>query len=57
MAQGSLDLANKLVQDNQARVEVGALAPLDVVQAQAEAATRLQTVARPTRSGARRSSR
>ncbi len=45
VAQGSLDLANKLVQDNQARVEVGALAPLDVVQAQAEAATRLQTVA------------
>ena len=45
VAQGSLDLANKLVQDNQARVEVGALAPLDVVQAQAEAATRRQTVA------------
>jgi outer membrane protein TolC len=45
VAQGSLDLANKLVQDNQARVEVGALAPLDVVQAQAEAATRRQVVA------------
>ena len=45
VAQGSLDLANKLVQDNQSRVEVGALAPLDVVQAQAEAATRRQTVA------------
>jgi len=45
VAQGSLDLANKLVQDNQARVEVGALAPLDVVQAQAEAATRQQAVA------------
>jgi outer membrane protein TolC len=45
VAQGSLDLAEKLVQDNQTRVEVGALAPLDVVQAQAEAANRRQFVA------------
>ncbi len=36
----SLDLASKLVADNRARVEVGALAPLDVVQAQAEEANR-----------------
>ena len=42
---GSLDLADKLVQDNQARVEVGTLAPLDVVQAEAEAATRRQALA------------
>jgi outer membrane protein len=41
----SLDLATKLVEDNQARVEVGTLAPLDVVQAQAEQATRRQAVA------------
>ncbi len=40
VAKGSLDLAEKLVQDNRARVEVGTMAPLDVVQADAEAATR-----------------
>lgn len=45
VARGSLDLAQKLVQDNQARVEVGTMAPLDVVQAQAEEAMRRQTVA------------
>jgi outer membrane protein TolC len=45
VADRSLDLATKLVEDNQARVEVGTLAPLDVVQAQAEQATRRQAVA------------
>ena len=45
MARGSLTLAEKLVEDNQARVEIGTMAPLDVVQAQAEAATRRQAVA------------
>ena len=45
VAERSLSLATKLVEDNQARVEVGTLAPLDVVQAQAEQATRRQTVA------------
>ncbi len=45
VAERSLTLATRLVQDNQARVEVGTLAPLDVVQAQAEEATRRQTVA------------
>jgi outer membrane protein TolC len=40
----SLDLASKLVQDNRARVEIGTMAPIDVVQAQAEEATRRQTV-------------
>src|SRR5688572_15974443 len=45
VAERSLALATKLVEDNQARVEVGTLAPLDVVQAQAEQATRRQTVA------------
>lgn len=39
------DLADKLVVDNQARVEVGTLAPLDILQAQAEAATRRQNLA------------
>ncbi|MBI2829179.1 MAG: TolC family protein [Acidobacteria bacterium] len=45
VARGSLALAEKLVEDNQARVEIGTMAPLDVVQAQAEVATRRQTVA------------
>jgi outer membrane protein TolC len=45
VARGSLDLATKLVADNRSRVEVGALAPLDVVQAQAEEATRRQALA------------
>ena len=44
VAERSLTLATRLVEDNQARVEVGTLAPLDVVQAQAEQATRRQTV-------------
>jgi outer membrane protein len=43
-AQNSLDLAGKLVQDNQARVEIGTLAPIDVVSAQSEAANRRQTL-------------
>ncbi len=45
VARRALDLAEALVRDNQARVEVGTLAPLDIVQAQAEAATRRQTLA------------
>ena len=45
VARRALELADKLVDDNQARVEVGTLAPLDIVQAQAEAATRRQTLA------------
>ena len=45
VAKGSLDLADKLVQDNRARVEVGTMAPLDVVQSEAEAATRRQALA------------
>ena len=44
VAARSLELATKLVEDNRARVEVGALAPLDVVQAQAEEANRRQVV-------------
>jgi outer membrane protein len=45
VARRALSLADRLVEDNQARVEVGTLAPLDIVQAQAEAATRRQTLA------------
>ena len=45
VAERSLALASKLVEDNRARVEVGTLAPLDVVQAEAEEANRRQTVA------------
>lgn len=45
VARGSLTLAEKLVEDNRARVQVGTLAPLDVVQSEAEAATRRQAVA------------
>ena len=44
VAQQSLDLANKLVQDNQTRVEVGTMAPIDVVQAQSQAATARQNL-------------
>lgn len=43
-AQRSLDLADRLVRDNRTRVEVGTMAPIDVVQAEAEAATRRQTL-------------
>ena len=45
VAQRALQLADKLVEDNRARVEVGTLAPLDIVQAEAEAATRRQSLA------------
>jgi outer membrane protein len=45
VAERSLALATKLVEDNRSRVEVGTMAPIDVVQAQAEEATRRQTVA------------
>ncbi len=44
-ARNSLALAEKLVEDNKVRVEIGTLAPLDVVSAEAEAATRRQNVA------------
>ena len=40
--QRSLELAQKLLEDNRIRVEVGTLAPIDVVQAEAEVANRQQ---------------
>ena len=45
VARSSLELAEKLVEDNKARVEVGTLAPIDIVQAEAEAANRRQSLA------------
>ncbi len=44
VAQQSLDLANKLVQDNQTRVDVGTMAPIDVVSAQSQAAAAKQNL-------------
>lgn len=43
--QQTLDLAEQLVRDNRARVEIGTLAPIDIVQAQSEAAARRQSLA------------
>jgi outer membrane protein TolC len=45
VAQRSLELSSKLVEDNRARVEIGTLAPIDIVQAQAEEANRRQALA------------
>jgi outer membrane protein TolC len=44
VAQQSLELASTLVSDNQQRVEIGTLASIEVFQAQAEEATRRQTL-------------
>lgn len=43
-AQNSLDISAKLVQDNQARVEIGTLAPIDIKSAEAEQANRRLTL-------------
>jgi outer membrane protein TolC len=45
VARRSLSLAEKLVDDNRMRVEIGTLAPIDVVQADAEAANRRLSLA------------
>jgi len=45
--QKSLDLAKKLLNENEIKVRVGTLAPLDVVSAQAEVASREEGVIRP----------
>ena len=44
VARRSLELASKLVDDNRARVEAGAMAPIDVVEAEAEEASRRQAL-------------
>jgi outer membrane protein len=48
VAQQSLALASKLLSDNKIRVEVGTMAPMDVVQAEAEEATRQQALTTAT---------
>jgi outer membrane protein len=48
----SVELAEQLVRDNQTRVEIGTMAPIDVVQAQSQAATQRQNLA--TAEGTRR---
>jgi outer membrane protein len=48
----SVALAEQLVRDNQTRVEVGTMAPIDIVQAQSQAATQRQNLA--TAEGTRR---
>jgi outer membrane protein len=45
VAQRSVGLAEQLVKDNQTRVEVGTMAPIDVIQAQSQAATQRQNLA------------
>ncbi|MBM3769782.1 MAG: TolC family protein [Acidimicrobiia bacterium] len=52
VAQRSVALAEQLVADNKTRVEIGTMAPIDVVQAQSQAATQRQNLAQAT--GARR---
>jgi outer membrane protein TolC len=54
VAKRSLELAEQLVRDNQTRVEIGTMAPIDVVQAQSQAATQRQNLA--TAEGTRRTS-
>jgi len=44
VARQSLELAQQLVQNNQIKVQVGTMAPLDVVQAQSQAATSRQAL-------------
>jgi outer membrane protein TolC len=48
VAKQSLSLASKLLSDNKIRVEVGTMAPMDVVQAEAEEATRQQALTTAT---------
>jgi outer membrane protein len=45
VARRSVELADQLVTDNRTRVEVGTMAPIDVIQAQAQAATQRQNLA------------
>jgi outer membrane protein len=44
VAQQSVDLAEQLVKDNQTRVEVGTMSPIDVITAQSQAATARQNL-------------
>src|SRR6185295_3482035 len=44
VAQGSLDLARQSLKNNQTRVEVGTMAPIDIVAAEAEVASNEENV-------------
>lgn len=46
VAQQNLDLARQQLKDNQARVEVGTMAPIDIIEAEAEVASREEGVIR-----------
>jgi outer membrane protein len=52
VAKRSVALAEQLVKDNQTRVEIGTMAPIDIVQAQSQSATQRQNLA--TAEGTRR---
>jgi outer membrane protein len=43
-AQNSFDIAQRLVQDNKAKVEIGTMAPIEIISAEAEQANRRQTL-------------
>src|SRR4029453_6504474 len=43
VAQASLDIARQTLRDNRTRVEVGTMAPIDIVQAEAEVARNAET--------------
>lgn len=45
VAKRSVELAEQLVRDNESRVEIGTMAPIDIIQAQAQAATQRQNLA------------
>ena len=45
VARRSVSLAEQLVRDNETRVEIGTMAPIDVIQAQSQAATQRQNLA------------
>ncbi len=44
MQRQSLDLAQRSLKENRARVEIGTMAPIDIVQAEAEVAQREEAV-------------
>jgi len=53
VAQGSLDLARQSFKNNQRRVEVGTMAPIDIVEAEAEVARQEESFSRPRTTCAR----
>jgi outer membrane protein TolC len=55
VAQQSLSLAEELLRNNQSRVEIGTMAPIDVVQAQSQVAQQRQALV--TAEGTRRTAK